>query len=103
MDTSLGFLSGSSIGYFVGYLFGGHQSGAQGLIDSMILSLGAWQLHIHHWLFSLALLLFLLFFIRKNFRLPALFFSFLFGFFLGLLAQGIIVYDDWHRILIKTN
>jgi len=103
MDTSLGFLSGSSVGYFAGYLFGGHQTGVQGLVDSLILSLGTWQFHLHHWLLSLALLLFLFFFVRKNFRLPTLFFSFLFGFFLGLLAQGIIAYDDWHRILIKTN
>jgi len=103
MGTPLGFLSGSSIGYFAGYIFGGHEAGGQGLIDSLILSLGSWQLHLHHWLLSLALLFFLFFFVRKKFRLPALFLTFLFGFFLGLFVQGIIAYGDWHQILIKIN
>ena len=103
MGTSFGFLSGSSVGYFIGYLFGGPRTGVQGLVDSVILSLGTWQLHLHHWLLSLLFLLFLFFFIRKKFRLPALVFTFFFGFFTGLLAQGIIMYDDWHQILFKIN
>ena len=102
METFAGFFTGSSVGYFLASIFGGPSEGQQGLINSIIFTFGNWQLHIHHWLYALFFLVFLIFFVKKRYRLPTILFTFAVGFFVGLIVQG-LTYDDWYQVLIKNN
>jgi hypothetical protein len=100
METFTGFFTGSSVGYFLASVFSGAEAGQKGIIQLM-LTFGDWQLHIHHWLVSLALLLILFTFVRKKYRLPVMLFTFIAGFLAGMMVQGIANYDDWHQILYR--
>ena len=102
MGRLLGFFTGSSIGYFTGKLFAGEKTGEVGLL-SLAFNLGQWHIHLHHWLISLMLLCFLIFFLRKKYRLSPLFFTFSAGFLVGWAFQGIYCYDDWYQIITKQN
>ena len=102
MEIIAGFFTGSSIGYLAGNFFAGPQTGQSGLIGSILFNSGSWQFHLHHWLVSLLIFVFIFFFVRKKYRLPVLFLAFSFGFLSGLIFQGIFSYDDWHRILIRN-
>jgi len=99
IETYLGIGSGYSSASFLG----GKTVDAIGKIPSLILNIGDWQLHLHHWLISFGLLLFLLSFLIKRYKLPASLTFFSFGFLAGLILQGIFGYSDWHQILIKNN
>lgn len=63
-------------------------------LPSLVFDLGKIKFHLHHWLYSF---LFLIFGLKYNF-LPL--FSFSFGFFGGMIFQGIYCYSDWHRVII---
>lgn len=101
MHTKIGFLTGSSVGYFIGNFLAGSQVGQPGIINSIILNLGGWQLHLHHWLISLGILIFLCSFLRRKYLIPSFFLAISSGFLIGLIFQGVFHYDDWHKILIK--
>ena len=103
MDTTTGFFTGSSFGYFLGKIFGGPQTGQEGLFDPIIFSFWNWQIHFHHWLFALMSLLLLFFFVRKKYKLNPFLLSFSAGFFGGLIFQGISSYPDWHQVLMKQR
>jgi len=101
MQTKIGFLTGSSMGYFSGSFLAGSQTSQPGVIDSIILSFNGWQLHLHHWLISLGLLIFLYSFLRKKYPISSFILAFSFGILSGLIFQGIFCYDDWYKILIR--
>jgi hypothetical protein len=103
MDITTGFFTGSSLGYFLGKLFGGPKNGQEGLLDPIIFSFQNWQIHLHHWLIALMSLIFLFFFVRKKYKLNTFILSFCAGFFGGLIFQGIFSYSDWRSILIKQE
>jgi len=93
---SLGFLFylGCAIGFAVCKVCGGTQSGIQGRVRSIIIPMRNHELHLHHWLISVvaaatsALQGFFLI-------APGLFY----GVLGGLIIQGILCYNDWHRIV----
>jgi hypothetical protein len=94
--VSLQIFFGIVIGYIIGKFLSGKKVGQSGIIKSIILQIGRYRLHLHHWLFSLSVLLLSL---MVDFLLPLPKFSLsLLG---GLTIQGIICYPDWHRILVK--
>jgi len=102
MGTLLGFFTGSSAGYLTGKIFAGKNTGEIGLF-SIIFDLGAWHVHLHHWLISLVLLGFFVFFLRKKLKIQPLFFVFSVGFFCGWTFQGIYCYDDWYQVISRQN
>ncbi len=90
------------MGYFTGKVFGGDKTGDVGLM-SLTFNLGHWYIHLHHWLIALAMLCFLILFLRKKYRFSSLFLTFSVGFLIGWMFQGIYCYDDWRQIIIKQN
>jgi len=97
----IAFLSGTPIGYFTGSFFSGNSTGQQGRINSFILNLGDWQLHLHHWIMFSLVLIFYLVFLRKKYNFNPTIFYLSMGVLTGLILQGILVYEDWYRILFK--
>lgn len=89
------------MGYLTGNIFAGSSTGQQGIMNSLVLNLGNWQLHLHHWLIAALILVFALFFLRKRYNFNPVIFYFSVGILSGLILQGIFVYDDWHKILFK--
>jgi len=85
---SLEIYLGSLLGYFSFKFF-------TGKTPSLAFNVGNYRLHLHHWLYGLAILI------------PALHYNFLpfpqlsYGFLGGAIFQGIYCYSDWHKILIK--
>ncbi|MFA4998808.1 MAG: hypothetical protein WC514_02200 [Candidatus Paceibacterota bacterium] len=97
----IAFFSGTPMGYLAGSFFAGSSTGQQGIINSLILSLGNWQFHLHHWLIAALLLIFALFFLRKRYSINPTLFYFSVGILSGLILQGLFAYDDWHKVLFK--
>jgi len=68
-----------------------------GKVPSFAFNIGNYRLHLHHWLYSLAILI------------PGLYYNFLpfpqlsFGFLAGAVFQGIYCYRDWYRVIIKRK
>lgn len=82
---------GMILGYFAADFFSSR-------IKSITFNIGSYKLHLHHWLFCLAILPLV---IAYNFSpLPIYFSSGILG---GLVFQGIVCYSDWHRIIIKQQ
>lgn len=85
-------------GHIAGKLGGGMSEGQSGRVKSIIIPLGKWRLHLHHWLCSLSLL---------SASAASGFYLFgphvTYGFLGGLAFQGIYCYSDWHRILIRRR
>lgn len=88
-------------GYFVGKFFGGETAGQPGRLSSIALNFGDWQLHIHHWLTGLAILIFVFSYLSKKYKIPSALLFLGAGFLTGLIFQGIISYSDWYKIIHK--
>jgi hypothetical protein len=99
----IGFYLGVAISYFCAYFFAGRATYQQGILPSLVFDFSYWQVHLHHWLISFLLLVFLILplFIKQKINTPL--FLFVFGFSLGLTAQGILSYGDWFEVLTKIN
>jgi len=95
---SLQIFLGIIIGYFLGKFLSGEKIGHQGTIKSIVLRLGRYRLHLHHWLLCFGILILSL--LTKIF-LP--FPQFSLSFLGGLMIQGIVCYPDWHKIFIKQG
>ncbi|MFH1714267.1 MAG: hypothetical protein ABH831_01560 [Candidatus Nealsonbacteria bacterium] len=82
---------GMLFGYFMAHFWSPR-------IKVNIFKLGRYRLHLHHWILgSIALVSMAI----LNFSpLPM---NFSLGFSGGLVFQGILCYDDWHKILIKNH
>lgn len=93
--VSLPVFVGGVLGYFVGKYFAGDKTGQSGLLKSIILDIGNYRLHIHHWLMSLGILI--IAFFDVFFSLPHVFF----GLLGGMTIQGIYHYNDWRKVIIK--
>jgi len=95
---SLEIYLGIVLGYFLGKFLSGKMTGQSGIIKSIVLQIGNYKLHLHHWLLSLGVLIFNF---LSIFFLP--FPQFSLSFLGGLMIQGILCYSDWHKILIREN
>lgn len=92
---------GLPVGYLTGHLGAGEEVGKIGRVPSIIFNLGNWQLHLHHWLISLAILIFVFSFLAKKYKIPNILLFFGSGFLIGLIFNGIFCYGDWYKILIR--
>jgi len=99
----IGFYFGLAISYFFAYLLAGRATYQQGILPSLIFDFSDWQVHLHHWLMSLLILIFFVLplFIKR--KISPSFFFFVFGFFLGLTTHGVLSYSDWTSVFIKKD
>jgi len=88
---SIEFYFGMVIGYFSALFFSPK-------IKSLVLNLGKYKLHLHHWLLALVILPLILFY-----NISSILAQLASGFLGGLVFQGIICYNDWHRIIVKKE
>lgn len=95
---SLEIYFGLLAGYLISKFFGGEQAGHPGNVKSIVLNLGKYKFHLHHWVYGAGILASVALF---NFSLP--FPQFSYGFLGGLVVHGITSYPDWHKILIKKH
>lgn len=88
------FYFGCAAGFALCKFCGGTESGIQGRVRSIIIPMHTHELHLHHWLLSAVATATSAI---QGFSLiaPGLFY----GVLGGLILQGILCYDDWHRIV----
>ena len=67
-------------------------------VNSIVLNIGKYKFHLHHWLWALWILPIII--IYQFNPVPVQLAS---GFLGGLIIQGIFCYPDWHKILVKHN
>ena len=86
-------------GFIIAKLCGGKKEGTPGNVRSIMIPIGSFTLHLHHWIvFSLVMLLGL----AKSVFLyipPEVFY----GLLSGLAWQGVYCYNDWHRVIYRTS
>jgi len=87
---SLEIYSGALLGYFIAKFLSGR-------LKSPIFNFGHYEFHFHHWLYGLGILISAIWYQFLPFP------QFSFGFFGGIVFQGIYSYPDWHRILIRKR
>jgi hypothetical protein len=88
---------GVILGYLAGKLFSGKETGCHGRVKSLTFNVGQWNVHLHHWLWGLGVLIAGIFYDFLPFP------KFSFGFLGGLIFQGIICFPDWHRVFEKQS
>ena len=89
---------GAISGYFIAKILAGRETGKKGLFNSFTLNIGAWKLHLHHWMYGLGVALSA---VALGINLP--FPQFSFGLLAGLVFQGLSDYSDWHRVFIRKR
>jgi len=67
-------------------------------INSVVLNIGSYRLHFHHWIMGAVGLTAVLLY-----QISPLTEHLFFGFFGGMIFQGIFSYSDWHRIFFKKR
>ncbi|NQT73377.1 MAG: hypothetical protein HQ553_11520 [Chloroflexi bacterium] len=86
-------------GFLIAKYSGGDQEGIQGRVRSIILPLGKFKLHLHHWIiFILAMFAGL----AKSIFIyipPEMFY----GLLGGLAWQGVYSYGDWHKVIYRRH
>ena len=82
------------LGYIIAKFLGARADGKKGIIKSIIIPLGKYELHLHHWFFGVGIGIFGI--TRGGYVLsPEIFY----GFLGGLVFQGIYCYNDWYKIV----
>ena len=87
---------GLATGYFASKLFSKYFV-EQGKVDRIYIDCGKWKIHMHHWILG-AIFLLLVWFIDR-FYLP----TFFVGVVLGIIAHDIYDFNDWHKVLVKSD
>jgi len=94
------FLAGAIFyGYFLislGALWGYFLGEPPRIFRSLIIKIKDYQLHLHHWLYSLFILI-----LGAIFQISLILNQFVLGLLLGVIFQGIADYQDWKKIVIK--
>jgi hypothetical protein len=88
---SLKIFFGGVFGYLLAHFLSGK-------FNSVVLSIGSYELHFHHWIMGVIGLTAILLY-----QISPLIEQLFFGFFGGLIFQGISSYPDWHRIFVKKH
>jgi len=88
---SLKIFFGGVFGYLLAHFLSGK-------FNSVVLSIGSYELHFHHWIMGVIGLTAILLY-----QISPLVEQLFFGFFGGLIFQGISSYPDWHRIFVKKH
>lgn len=94
---SLEIYLGIIFGYFLGKFFGGKYDGYQ-RIKSILINIGQYRLHIHHWILSLIVGI-----VAATYNLFPFFPQFCFGFLGGLIIQEIYLDENWRKILLRKR
>ncbi|MFH1968273.1 MAG: hypothetical protein ABIJ84_02715 [bacterium] len=69
-----------------------------GKVDCIYIDFGKnWKIHVHHWILGALFLLFIWFI--DYFYLP----RFFVGMIVGIIAHDIYDYNDWHKVLVKSE
>jgi len=82
-------------GGLFGYLLAHFLSGK---LNSVILGIGKFKFHVHHWIMGFVMLTVVLLY-----EISPLANQLFYGFLGGVIFQGISDYSDWHRILSKKR
>ena len=86
-------------GFLIAKYSGGKEDGIQGRVRSIIIPLGKFKLHLHHWIIF-ALMMFAG--LAKNIFIyvpPEIFY----GLLSGLAWQGVYSYSDWHKVICRRR
>ena len=98
----LGYLSfiAWSVGFLIAKYFGNKTVGEPcRLLQSRIVPLGKYRIHLHHWFWSSgAIIAFAVF--RGAYVLPS---DLFYGFFGAIVFHGIYYYSDWYKVLIPRK
>jgi len=89
------FLISSISAYVITKYLGAKETAQSSKIPSVVLPLGKYRLHLHHWLIASAGMAVVL--IQGPWVFPS---GLLYGVLGGIAFQGVDCYDDWHKILI---
>jgi len=87
-------------GYFAARFVAGKKTSAPNFkhIPSLAFDMGDWRVHLHHWLIFLAI------FIAASIASFFIVSPFVFyGFLGGVIAQGVLHYDDWPRVVVRQK
>ena len=86
-------------GYLLAKYGGGRTEGIEGRIRSIVIPIGKFRLHLHHWL--LGVLVMCIGLIKSIFVYipPEVFYGMLGGF----VWQGVYCYSDWYRVIYKSR
>ena len=88
-----------AVGFLLARYLGSKKVGEPGRLRSYLIPLGKYKIHLHHWLLSSwAIILFAL--LEGADVLPS---DLFYGFFGGIVFQGIYCYSDWYKILIPRR
>ena len=84
-------------GFLIAKYSGGKEDGIQGRVRSVIIPLGKFKLHLHHWI--ICVLLMFVGLVKSIFIYvpPEIFY----GLLSGLAWQGLYSYSDWHRVIYR--
>jgi hypothetical protein len=86
------------VAFAVTKFLSGRTDGKQGIVRSIIIPWRSYQLHLHHWL--LALIIVVVFLVRSSYIVtPEVFY----GSLSAIIFQGIYCYEDWYRIIKKKH
>lgn len=95
LEIYLGVLSG----YFLSKYLSAKEAGQKNRWwKSIVFRIGNWQIHLHHWIYGLGILVSAAFF-NLSFPFP----QFSYAFLGGAIFQGIYCYGDWYKILIRKR
>ena len=83
------------LGAIAGEFGGGKSPGSPGKVKSIVIPMGRWNLHLHHWLCSLGLMS-----ISSVYGIYLLNPHVTYGLLGGMAFQGIYSYSDWYKIII---
>lgn len=85
-------------GYFLAKFFSGSGAKQRGRLGSLVFGISGYQVHLHHWLVSAAILL-----LAFTFNVVVLGPSVFYGFLGGVMAQGIVNYEDWRQVVWRQR
>lgn len=82
------------LGFIIAKFLSAKADGKRGIVKSIIIPLGKYELHLHHWFVCFGVGIMGM--IRDVYVLsPEIYY----GFLGGLVFQGIYCYNDWHKIV----
>lgn len=82
--------------------FGGKTTGERGRMRSFFIPLRTHKIHLHHWLLA-SLVIGLVTGITLIYSIDFLSSDLLYGFFGGIIFQGIYCYGDWYKVLVPRR
>ncbi|OHA62511.1 MAG: hypothetical protein A3E07_00650 [Candidatus Wildermuthbacteria bacterium RIFCSPHIGHO2_12_FULL_45_9] len=86
------------VGYFAARMCAGPSPKTRGRIPSLIFRTRTHKVHLHHW-FVFSNILIVTMVLHVFIATPNIFY----GFLGGIIAQGVLYYDDWHHLVSKHN